>query len=128
MASSCIRIPHVLFIVAAYDFTRLDIVHLFNIDWCYAPISVSFDVNFACVTSNFVSVIVLSLGFNFHTNLEGENYLSILTSPKNKINIIKIRTNSHKIHVETRCWRITKTMQGERIFHICETLSIEDNN
>ena len=43
------------------------IVHLFNTDLCYAPISVSFDVNFACLIINFVSVIVLSLGFNFHT-------------------------------------------------------------
>ena len=42
----------------------MDILHLFNID--YAPILVSFGVNFACLISNFVSVIVLSLGFNFH--------------------------------------------------------------
>ena len=38
-----------------------------NTDQCYAPISVSFGVNFTCLISNFESVIVLSLGFNFHT-------------------------------------------------------------
>ena len=43
------------------------IVHLLNTDQCYAPISVSFGVNFACLISNFVSVIFLSLGFNSHT-------------------------------------------------------------
>ena len=31
--------------------------------------SVSFGVNFSCSISNFVSVIFLSLGFNFHSNL-----------------------------------------------------------
>ena len=45
---------------------RLANVHLFNTGLCYAPILVSFCVNFACFISNFVSVIVLSLGFNFH--------------------------------------------------------------
>ena len=32
MESLCIRISHVIFIVAAYDFTGLAIVHLFNTD------------------------------------------------------------------------------------------------
>ena len=41
-------------------------VHLFNIGLSYAPILVSFCVNFACLISNFVSVIDLYLGFNFH--------------------------------------------------------------
>ena len=45
-------------------------VHLFNTGLSYAPISVSFFVNFACLISNFVSVIDVSLGFNFHI-LEG---------------------------------------------------------
>ena len=31
-------------------------------------------------------------------NLEDQKYLSILTSVKKKINIAKIRTNSHKLH------------------------------
>ena len=45
-------------------------LHLFNTGLCYAPISVSFCVNFACLISNFVSVIVLLLGFNFHSILD----------------------------------------------------------
>ena len=35
-------------------------------------------------------------------NLEDQKYLSILTSLKKKINITKIRTNSHELHYETR--------------------------
>jgi hypothetical protein len=31
-------------------------------------------------------------------NLEDQKYLSILRSAKNKIKIVKIRTNSHKLH------------------------------
>ena len=49
---------------------RLDYVHLFNTRLCYAPISVSFCVNLPCLISNFVSVMVLLLGFNFHTNMQ----------------------------------------------------------
>ena len=33
--------------------------------------------------------------------LEDENYLSVLTSSKKKINIAKIKTNSHELHSET---------------------------
>ena len=37
-------------------------------------------------------------------NLEDQNYLSILMSSKKKINIVKIRMNSHELHSETGCW------------------------
>jgi hypothetical protein len=43
-------------------------------------------------------------------NLEDQNYLSVLTSVKKKINIAKIRTNSHELHSETGHWSIPKTM------------------
>jgi hypothetical protein len=43
-------------------------------------------------------------------NLEDQKYLSVLTSAKKKINIIKIRTNSHKLHSEIGCWTIPKTL------------------
>ena len=33
--------------------------------------------------------------------LEDQNYLYVLTSSKKKINIAKIRTNSHELHSET---------------------------
>ena len=34
-------------------------------------------------------------------NLEDEKYLLVVTSSRKKINIAKIRTNSHEIHSET---------------------------
>jgi len=36
-------------------------------------------------------------------NLEDHKYLSVLTSSKKKVNINKIRTNTHELHSETRC-------------------------
>jgi hypothetical protein len=39
-------------------------------------------------------------------NLEG---LSSMPSVKKKISIAKIKTNSHELHSETRCWSIPKT-------------------
>ena len=35
--------------------------------------------------------------------LEDQKYLSLLTSSRKKINIVKIRTNSHELHSETWC-------------------------
>ena len=40
--------------------------------------------------------------------LEDQNYLSVLTSSKNKINIAKIRTNSYELHSETGRWTVPK--------------------
>ena len=39
-----------------------------------------------------------------------------------------IRTNSHELHSETGRWTIPKTPWAERIFHLCETMSVEDEN
>jgi len=61
-------------------------------------------------------------------NLEDQKYLSVLTSAKKIINIAKIRTNSHELHSETWHWTIPKTPWTERICHLCETMSIEDEN
>ena len=60
--------------------------------------------------------------------LENQKYLSILTSSKNKINIAKIRTNSHDLHSKTGRWAVPKTPWMERICHICENRNIEDEN
>ena len=38
--------------------------------------------------------------------LEDQKYLSILTSSKKKINIAKIRMNSHELHSETGHWTV----------------------
>jgi hypothetical protein len=54
-------------------------------------------------------------------NLEDENYLSVFISAKKKINIAKIRTNSHELHNETGHWKTPKTLRDERICHLCDT-------
>jgi hypothetical protein len=54
-------------------------------------------------------------------NLEDKNCLSILKSAKKKINIAKIRTNSHKIHSETWHHKTPKTPWDKRICHLCDT-------
>jgi hypothetical protein len=45
-------------------------------------------------------------------NLEDQKYLSVLRSEKKKINIAKIRTNSHELHSETGHWTIPKHHVG----------------
>jgi hypothetical protein len=59
-------------------------------------------------------------------NLEDQNYLSVLPSVKKKINIAKIRTNSHELHSETGHWSIPKTPWDERVCHLCDTKKVED--
>jgi hypothetical protein len=59
-------------------------------------------------------------------NLEDQKYLSVLTSVKKRINIAKIRTNSHELHSETGHWAIPKTPWQERICHLCDTKRVED--
>ena len=60
--------------------------------------------------------------------IEDQKHLSILTRSKNKINIAKIRTNSHELHSETGHWKIPKTPWTEWICHFCENMNIEDEN
>ena len=61
-------------------------------------------------------------------NLEDHKYILEVTSSQEKINIVKIRTNSHELHSETGRWYIPKTPWEERVFHLCESMSIEDEN
>jgi hypothetical protein len=58
-------------------------------------------------------------------NLEDQKYFSILTSAKKKINIAKLRTNSHELHSEIGRWKICKTSWDERICHLCDTKRVE---
>ena len=58
--------------------------------------------------------------------LEDQKYLSVLTSSKKKINIAKIRTNSHDLHSQIGSWEVPKTPWVERICHLCENMNIED--
>jgi len=59
-------------------------------------------------------------------NLEDQKYLSVLTSSKKKINIAKIRMNSHELHSERGRWTVPKTPWMERICHLCENMIIPD--
>ena len=65
---------------------------------------------------------------HYNPTLEYQNYLSVSTSSKKKINIAKIRTNSHELHSETSRWALPKTPWVERICHLCENMNIEDEN
>jgi hypothetical protein len=48
-----------------------------------------------------------------------------LKSAKKKINIAKIRTNSHELHSEIAHWKTPKTPWDERISHLCDTKWVE---
>ena len=61
-------------------------------------------------------------------NLEYQKYLSVLTISRKKINIAKIRMNSHELNRKTRRWSIAKIPCAERVFHMCESMSVEDKN
>ena len=60
--------------------------------------------------------------------LEDKKYIYVLTSSKKKINISKIRTNSHELHSETGRWTVPKTPWVERIYHLYENMNIDDGN
>jgi hypothetical protein len=59
-------------------------------------------------------------------NQENHKYLFVLTSIKNKTNILKIRTMSHMLHNETRLCRILKPSHVETISHLSDTNRVED--
>ena len=63
-----------------------------------------------------------------NSNLEDENYLLVVTSSRKKINIAKIRMNSHELHSETRRRSIPKTPWAEKVCYLCESMSVEDEN
>ena len=53
-------------------------------------------------------------------NLEDQKYLFVLIRLKKKINIVKIRTNSHNLHSETRDLTIPRRAWDEGIFYYAE--------
>ena len=61
-------------------------------------------------------------------NLENQKYLSVVTSSLKKINIAKIRTNSHELHSKIGLWSIPKTPWAERVCHLCVSMIFEDEN
>ena len=50
-------------------------------------------------------------------NLEDQKCLLVLSSSLKKINIAKVRRNSHELHSETGCWSIPK-IHGRKGFSI----------
>ena len=54
-------------------------------------------------------------------NLVDQKYLSVVTSSWKKLNIAKIRMNSHELHSETGRWSIPKTTWAKKVFHLCES-------
>ena len=59
------------------------------------------------------------------SNLEYKKYIFVLTIMKKKINIAKIRTNSHKLHSETGHWIIPKIPWDDIIHHLCDIKRVE---
>ena len=60
--------------------------------------------------------------------LEDQKFLSVVTISHKKINIAKIRINSNELHSETGHWCIPKNPWVERVFHLCESMSLEDEH
>ena len=63
-----------------------------------------------------------------NTKLEYHKYLSVVTISWKKINITNIKINFHELHSETWSWFIPKTPWEERVCHLCESMSIDDEN
>ena len=61
-------------------------------------------------------------------NLESQNDLSILISSKKKINIAMIRTNIYQLHIKSRHSTTPTTTWNERICHLYECMSVDDEN
>ena len=60
--------------------------------------------------------------------MEYWRYLSVITTSQRKINIAKTRMNSHELHTKTGRWYIPKTLWVAKVFHMCQSMSIEDEN
>ena len=61
-------------------------------------------------------------------NLEDQKFPSVVTSSQKKINIAKIRTNSHELHSKTGRWSIPKTPWAERVCHLYEFMTVDGNH
>ena len=63
-----------------------------------------------------------------NTNLEDHKYLLVVTSSQKKINISKIKMNYHELLSETWHWYIPKTPWAKMVCHLCESMSVDDEN
>jgi len=50
-----------------------------------------------------------------------------LDSVKKEMIIAKIRTNFDDLRSETRCWSISKSLWGKRVYHLSDTKGVEDD-
>ena len=73
MASKCIQISHVIIYFGSLWLHRVGYFTLIQYRLVLCSNFSLFVYKFACLISNFVSAIVLSLGFNFHTPM-GSTY------------------------------------------------------
>jgi hypothetical protein len=63
-----------------------------------------------------------------NSNIEYQKCLFVLTIVKKKKGIAKLRTNSHKLHSETRGWSIPKIPWDKKVCHLCDTKKVENEN
>ena len=99
-----------------------------NIDNVKTINTSKFKEKFRCEENLMVKGKLIHYKEVINPNLEDQKYLSVVTRSWKKINIAKIRTNSHELHSETWCWSIPKTPSLEMVFHMCESMSVEDGN
>lgn len=55
-------------------------------------------------------------------NLENKKYIFVLTSLKEKINIVKLKSNFNKIYSEIGHWTIPKMLGVKTIFYLYDTI------
>ena len=58
--------------------------------------------------------------------LDNYDYLSVLTNTKKKMNIARIRTNSHELRSETGRWPIPETPWDDGTCQLCDTKRVKD--
>ena len=78
-----------------------------------------------------ILVVKRKLRYNnevINPNLEDQKYLLIVTSLWKKINIAKIKTNGHELHSGIGRWSISKIPCVKTGCHLCESMSLEDEN
>ena len=99
-----------------------------NIDNVKNIITSKFKEKFRCEENLAIKIKLRYYKEVINPNLEDQKYLSVVSSSRKKINIANIRTNSHELHSETWRWSIPKTPWAERVCHLCESMSLEDEN
>ena len=99
-----------------------------NIDNVKNIINSKFKEKFSCEENLTVKIKLRYYKEVIKPNLDDQKCLLTVTSSRKKINIAKIRMNSNELQRETESWYIPKTPWTERVFHLCESLSVEDEN